>query len=347
MPRYDVSAVGIAQLAAPFRQPRAGSLLGFKVMAPHHLSGSGRRNGERQANGLPMWYQIKDGATGNSIEVHHSWTLPVWGPASYRLHTSHAGTLHGALGQSRVDLIYDDFERMASGLQSMMHMLAKANIDVLKVNGLADALSLCTTTEQMQEALFGLLQSHTHTIQGANIYQPMVIDAQEDLKRQSVSSAGDAPAIGTLIDMFVAATRVPRTRLLGEQAKGIGNGGDADLTHYYDRCGAMRERRLTPVLNWADTLIAADQGLRQVMWEYAPLWTPKPKEQAETDKVNAEVDTAYLAMDIPFLRAKIARRVADRYQFTEAELAEIDASEGPIDPTALDPSLEDVTPPGG
>jgi len=341
MARYDRGAVPVSALEMPFRQPRKGALLGFKVFAPHQINASGRRNGERQANGLPVWYQLKD-ATGQAFEVHHSWTLPVWGPTSYRT-TSTAGTLHGLLGQSRVDLIYDDFARMASGLQSMMHALAKANIDVLKVQGLADALAKCSTTEQMQEQLYGMLQSHTHTIQGANTYQPMVIDSAEALERHNASTANAAPAMSTLIDMFVAATRIPRTRLLGEQSKGIGNGGDADLTHYYDRCGTMRERRLTPLLNWADALIAADQSLSATMWEYAPLWTPTAKERAEVDKIDADIDAAYSALDIPFIRTKVALRLAEsgRYNFTEAEIAEIAASDGPIDPLPEDDTLPD------
>lgn len=335
LPRYPENILSADQLALPARKIRAGSLLGFMVLAPHQLSASSRRDLKYDpVNNLPMAYElpVADSRTGK-IEIHASWTKPVFGAMRVTRPSAHANGLNMRFGLSKVDLIFNDFSRLISGLQNLSHLLTKSNIDVLKVAGLADAMKGCSGPEEMARKIQGLLQTATFTLKGANNMQPMVIDSEESLERKGLASGNPQAYVELFLQVFVAATRVPRTRLLGEQAKGLGNGGDVDLTNYYDRCANVRERRATPIINWIDSLVATDQGLSPMAWDYAPLWQMTAKEKAEIEAKQAETDLRYLGQDIPFMLSKVVARLAGNatYDFTPEELAAIAETDGPVD----------------
>ena len=194
------------------------------------------------------------------------------------------------LGQSRVDIIYDDFSRMLAGVSALSHILVKGNIDILKIKGLAEALSRCDTTEEMQKTLEKLVLQASATVTGANTFQPVVIDSEEDLERKGGNHTGAADIVRELKALFAAATRIPVTKLFGEQAKGLANGGEADLTNYYDSCASYRERRATSLLNWMDKVAAPTT---RTAWDYAPLWQLTDFAQAEVVAKEAETDMRY------------------------------------------------------
>lgn len=337
IPRFAISVAGATQMVAPFRQPRAGTLLGFRVAAPHQLRRSTKRttNPTQGEHDLPTWFEMGAPEGGESLEIHHSWIYPFKGAMQVpsQFETGNRDNLHGKLGLSKVDLIYDDFARALAGLSGLSHLLVKASIDVFKIVGLAEAIRKCNTVEDVQKELMQLLQMTTFTLKGANIYQPMLIDSEEEMERKGLQATGADGIATKLLDVFVAATRIPRTRLLGEQSKGLGNGGEADLTNYYDRCGSIRERRVTPLLNWMDELAAADRGLTGINWDFAPLWQLSEKERADIEAKRAETDAKYMGMDIPFMPGRIVRRLAETstYSFSAEQVAAIEETDGVIE----------------
>lgn len=294
IPRYAETVVSVQALAKPRKPGLKNGLLGFGVYAQHQLSVATNTQTLLQPNGLPMYYSIQ-GAP--NIRIHHSWLFALKGMSKVSNCHSHSMSLSriNALGQSRVDHIYDDFSRMAAGYSALSHILVKGNIDILAIKGLAEALSNCSDEGSMQTVLQKLVMQASATVTGANSFQPIVIDSEEKLERKGGNHTGAADIVRELQTMFVAATRIPRTRLFGEQAKGLGNGGEADLTIYYDRCAAYRERRCTSLVNWVDAIMAP--GTR-TKWEYNPLWELSSKDQVEVDSKQAIIDTAYQAMGI-------------------------------------------------
>lgn len=316
LPRFAEAVVPAKALAKPYKVPRAG-FLGFSIYAPHELQVASGTDGEKQPNGLPVYYSLRGLP---NVKIHHSWVRPFRGPTSppAGVITTGGFGLHGMLGQSRVDIIYDDFARMASAYSSLQHILLKGNIDVLQLQGLAEALSRCNTTAEMHAALEKLVTQASLTIAGANTFQPMVIDAEEKLERKAGNHTGAADIAQALLSMFVAATRIPRTRLLGEQSKGLNNSGDADLILHYDRCSSFRERKVTSLLNWMDTIV---QPSARTIWTYNPLFELTAAELAELRSKQATTDKAYVEIGIPGITDAIALRLrtSQQYNFVSPE----------------------------
>lgn len=313
VPRYTTAVAPIAKLAEQKPVLKKG-LLGFEVYAQHQLRAFPNTEALRQPNGLPQFFML-EGLP--NVKIHYSWVYAVKGPIKLPGLTQLGINGQSMLGQSRVDIIFDDFSRMAAGVSALSHVLVKGNIDILKVKGLAEALARCEGAEEMQQKLIDVVHQTTSTVTGANSFQPMVIDSEESLERKGGNHTGAADIVRELMSLFVAATRIPRTRLLGEQAKGLGNGGEADLTSYYDRCASFRERRCTGLLNWLDTLISPGSRTK---WDFAPLWEMSAAEQADVNKKYADADKIYIDGAIGGIGDAIKTRLMDStlYPFPKA-----------------------------
>lgn len=304
-PRFAETRVSATDLAAPRALLRDG-FLGFSVFAPHEIKVAPNTELLRQPNGLPMYFTLLQAP---NVKIHHSWIHPVKGPRRLPgvMNNSAHRSLDHLLGQSRVDIIFDDFSRMSNAYAALSHVLVKGNIDILKIKDLAEALSRCDTTEEMQAQLARLVLQATSTVVGANSFQPMVIDSEESLERKGGNHTGAADIVRELQTMFVAATRMPRTRLFGEQAKGLGNGGEADLANYYDRCASFRDRKATSLLNWMDKIVAPS---KRTVWDYRPLWEMTAAASIEVDAKQAAIDKIYSDMDIPGITETVAARLS-------------------------------------
>lgn len=339
VPRYDTDAVPESALAAPFAAPRKNSLLGWRIYYPQQLRRP--QNGAldspvQPGSDLPEVYEIERRRKHqDNLRIHYTWTIPVHGPRRVASWNDGAGSLtcEELFGDSKADMFYDHLMRALSGMGDLSHLLSKSNVDALKLVGLAAAISKCTTTEEMFAALHAAKQRAMHAAQGSSVYQPILLDSQEEFIRSGLGQgANGAPDIAAaLVDMYVAITKVPRTRLLGQQAKGLNNGGEADFAHYYDRTDALRERRATRLLNAMDQLVIADRGLTTPIWEYGDLFAPSAKEQAEIEGKRAERDKKYIDAGLPFIVSKVTERLArDKvYAYTDAEVEEIQDTEGP------------------
>jgi phage-related protein (TIGR01555 family) len=322
IPRYTEAQVKVTDLAKERPVIKKG-LLGFEVFAQHQLRPAPNTENLRQPNGLPMFFIID---TLPTVKIHYSWLYAFRGPIRLPSISGSTSTQINLLGQSRVDIIYDDFSRMAAGYNALSHVLVKGNIDILKVKGLAEALARCDTSEEMQDAIHKIVFQTSSTVSGANTFQPMVLDSEESLERKGGNHTGAADIVRELLTLFVAATRIPRTRLLGEQAKGLGNGGEADMASYYDRCASYRERRCTGLLNWMDACIAPSARTK---WEYMPLWEMTAQDAAAVEEKKAKAAKDYIDAGVPGMVDAVASDLSERgvYKFA-AKQENLDA---PID----------------
>lgn len=341
VPAYDAASFPLSRYSTPFVAPRRGTLIGFRLFMPHQLGwpsdGSGMETRTQFANGLPEVFELRDhngaqrdvmGDTDH-IRIHNSWTIPVHGEFRTDSFTpTRMANCEVLFGESRADMVYEHLTRAIGALANGSHQLAKANIDVMKLQGIAQAISQCTTVEEMQDALKGAMLRAGSAAQGGSVYQPLVLDADESFDRASIGSGlgGAKDLIEMLLASYAAVTRVPRTRLLGEQSKGLGNGGEADLTNFYDWVAGIRERRVTRLLNQMDRFAALDGGFTPPdNWEYMPLYTPQGKELAEIEKIKAERDAIYAGLGLPFLEQKIVQNldVSGTYEFSSEEMADV------------------------
>ena len=352
IPRYKSNVVDLNMMSKEFKAPPENSLIGWRVFMPHQLRAHYTDNDvfqEMLGDELPEYYKITQKhkrKNNNDVEIHHSWTIPMFGPLKSEgvKFSSSDQSCEILFGDSRVDMVYDDMLKLLGSLQSCSHLLDKINIDTLKVEGLADAIQGCSNTNEINQEVAKVLQRLNASVQGASVYNPVVLDQTEDLQRNGLSGGSGACVQITqlLIDQFVSSTRIPKTKLRGEQSKGLNNGGESDLANYYDRVSALRERRVTPVLNRMDSLVSSDRGINISDWNYCSLYEPTEKEKAEIDKMNSERDRNYSQIGLPYVDSKIMEKLHNNgvYSFTPDEIDGIRISEGTFNEVGGAPDLE-------
>jgi hypothetical protein len=178
---------------------------------------------------------------------------------------------------------------------------------------------------------------------GADILHGLFLDAGnekrpgEEFIQQTMSIAGWSDLLDRFVNALVAATPIPRSRLLGETAGGLNSGSNSGETRsYYDWIGAKQDQLATPWLNWClEILFAAKQGptrgQRPPEWtiQWNPLWQPSEEEQARVRTANAQADQAYWT---------IGAVSADEIRKTRHELGSV----GHIEAETEDPDLGEL-----
>lgn len=333
LPIYSIDGVQAQQLRSPRSQQREGNLLGFKAypQSAFRLPSTRAVNMPAFAD-LPEQLELRKLNSGNDLLIHTSWLIPVHGPSKLESENKRHFNCDDLLGQSRIDLIFSAYNDLMRAVRNLSWLLERANIDVLSLAGLSEALATCKDNDEIKAAIAKVVDASASAIQGASIEQPMLIDADSKMERHGLQVTGAADITRLLIEMFVAVTRIPETRLMGKQPSGLSNNDTPGLTAYYDRVDSIRERKVTPLLNSIDALIAENDRALSLdsMWEYRPLTEMTEKERAEIAKSRAEQDKIYFDARVPFIISKIVGRLAEhhQYEFSDDELEAIRAADG-------------------
>ena len=233
---------------------------------------------------------------GGNRDIHISRVYLLYGKKRYDYTTMFGRTQGMRLGQSEVDLVSRHFFQMISSDQQIDGLLAKAIVDVRKQKGLMDDAEKATRSP-IFAAQFNAKQQHlADAASYASNQQGIVCDMDdEDVQRLSVANG-----LGGLVviserntDLFVAATTYPRTKVLGEQIKGLNNDGGADLRRYYDRVEEYRTHKVWDLLRWLDGFIERSEGIKFPEWEFGNLWQMTQLEKVDYENKIATRDKAY------------------------------------------------------
>jgi phage-related protein (TIGR01555 family) len=171
-------------------------------------------------------------------------------------------------------------------------LLFESNVDVYKIAGLNEAVE----AEQDDLAIkrIKLANELKSTINA------IALDKEDDLVKVFASFAGLAEIDDRFLQKVAGSSKIPATKLLGTQTKGLGNGQEGDLTNYYDMVNAIQENQYSPNLITIDSvmsmsLFGKDIG---VTFEYRPLFQLTEQEQADVDLKNAQRDEIYLRNNV-------------------------------------------------
>ena len=264
---------------------------------------------------LPHYYLLN----GGSQRIHWSHVVRINGrKLPYRMKMQTMGWGDSDLRRALEDIM--DFTASKAGLAELM---AEANVDIITREGLTEDITTGAESDIIKRyAMFNQMKS---------IVQMALLDGDEQYDRQTLNLSGVAPILDMFMTIVSGATGIPRTRLFGEQSKGLGNNGEGDLNNYYNNCRSMQTSRVSPALRRFDEVF-----VRSVLghmpedynYQWNPLYQLDSKEVAEAAKLEADTDFLYMQSGV-VTGSQVMKKLQqnERYQFTEEQIREAEEAE--------------------
>lgn len=125
----------------------------------------------------------------------------------------------------------------------------------------------------------------------------ILIDAEnESFERVNTPVSGMAELLDRFMTRLASAADMPLTLLMGQSPGGLNATGASDIRFFYDRVASMQRRKLAPVIRKITRIILRALKCEPSKWtiNFAPLWQPTEKEQAEARNVQMQTDKGYV-----------------------------------------------------
>jgi uncharacterized protein len=135
-----------------------------------------------------------------------------------------------AWGDTVLQPVVDALKDAGLVSQSIAALVAKANVDVVKIPGLTQTLSTDEGTRK-------LLERFSNSNTAKSVVNSLLIDKEEEWDQLQVTFAGMPQIMQMYLAVAAGAADIPATRLLGREPAGQNATGDSDLSH-----PALREK---------------------------------------------------------------------------------------------------------
>jgi len=243
--------------------------------------------------GRPLIYQYTplDGTTYSaSSRIHHTRIIRFEGrKASPRRRAELQGW-----DISHLQTAWDAIQRYGMAEQGMAHAVHEYSIGVLRVKGLAAAV-----TGGKREAF---MQRMADLNLGKSITRMLIVDQDgEQFERQTLSMTGLADAHDRFARSLCMAADMPASRLFGDAPGGLSTDNKGGRDNWNARVEAAQTHtyqpailRIVELMRAAGEVVLPDDATVTVEW--LPLSDTDPKEKAETEKLHAETDQIYWTM---------------------------------------------------
>lgn len=254
------------------------------------------------AFGKPMIYAIQHARMSRHIEVHRSRLVIFDGrDAPWQWRENNDGW-----GSSVLQFVRQAITSAEATAASAATLVHEATLDVVKIPDLQTYLADAESERRLLRR-FGL------AMQGKSMIRTLILGGDETYDRKQTTFAGLRDMMDAQYQTVAAALDIPITRFMGRSPGGLNATGDSDVRNYYDMIRARQQTDLADTLRPLDEALKAHVGATDpaTTYEWSPLWTSTPEEQAAIAKVHAEVDTAYYNMGL-FPDDAWARVVRDR-----------------------------------
>lgn len=241
--------------------------------------------------GMPELYQVGEPNFGQWAVVHESRTLRFGGVrVDARRRRSNAGWDNSVLQRP-----YESIRDFSTAFQAVGYMLSDASQGVFKLSGLVQAIaSGHKDAIQARMALVDMTRG---------VARSVLLDAEagEEFTKIATSFAGVSDLLDRYMLRLAAAANMPVTVLMGRSPSGMNATGESDFRAMYAEIEAEQNNKLKPMLMRLYSLIAASMGHKDTEgmdFQFAPLWSPTDKEQADLELVVAQKDVAYMTAGV-------------------------------------------------
>jgi phage-related protein (TIGR01555 family) len=202
-------------------------------------------------------------------------------------------------------------------------LMQEANVDIITREGLSDEMA--SDQDEAITARYALFSMMKSSINLA------LLDADEKYDRKTLDLSGVAPVLDLLMTWLSGAADIPGTRLFGEAAKGLSNGGEGDMNNYHNSLSSKRQVQVDPGLRQIDEVLvrsATGKWLEDFNYVWNPFQQPDAVEIAQANKAKAETDILYKDAAI-VTTSQIQRRLQaeELYQFDDDKIAALEEDE--------------------
>jgi phage-related protein (TIGR01555 family) len=241
--------------------------------------------------GLPKTYSLSPRfGTGNtSLTIHASRILRFEGlplPRQLFINNNYWGdsVLTGAI---------ESIKNYNNANLYMVNALCDFSVPVMKLKNLANLFAAGQeSVVQNRLASMNMCRSTLRMI---------ALDEEEDFQYVNRSMASIPESVEKAAERLVVASKMPRTRILGESSKGLGNGGEADERKWFDFVRNQQEQVLSQPLEKLLRAIMLSPGSPtggqvddELSWKFKSLWQQTNNEKAELYGKVATADAIYL-----------------------------------------------------
>lgn len=239
--------------------------------------------------GQPKNYELVQAGLENSkmagVKIHPSRLVLFVGPrVPYGVGAAVANM--DGWGDSVLLRVMDAIRTADSTIANVASLIFEAKVDVLNIPG------LMTRIEQDGKRYEDLLSKRLGIAAAQKgINGMLVLDAEETYEAKTASFGGLDVLQIQAVQLVCGAADIPATRFLMETPTGLSNNGQESLRNYYDAIKSHQTLEIGPAMATLDECIirsALGRRDKKVHYQWANLWQPTAKEQADIGKVVAE-----------------------------------------------------------
>lgn len=224
---------------------RQDSLKGLTMLSRYQIQTEGLvQDIESPYFGGPEFYVINN-ATG-TVRIHPSRVIRFSGRRF-----THQNITDDGWGDSIWLRMADAIQNSETGGAALTQLLVEAKIDIISMPDLV--ANMATDADEAR-----LMRRMTIATQLKSVANTLILDKDDEFTQKVINFGSIPDAVMTLLQIMCGVADIPMTRLIGTQAKGLGNGGDIDLVNYYANVNARQELDLEPALTPLDRMLIMD-----------------------------------------------------------------------------------------
>lgn len=204
---------------------------------------------------------------------------------------------------ARVDEVLQQYGQTWGGIANLMTDFSQA---VLSIKGLAQSIAGNKGVVSSRALQMNISRS---------IARILLIDSEEEFRRDTVSLAGVAEVLEQFALRLAAAAGLPLSLLMGQVQGGLGDASAGDIRYFYDRVASWQRRRMLPQLRRLIKLILLSKdgptgGVEPERWSVRarPLYQMSAKEKSEQYLTMAQGDHIYYGMGAASAEEVAAKR---------------------------------------
>jgi hypothetical protein len=204
---------------------------------------------------------------------------------------------------TRVDEVLQQYGQTWGGISNLMTDFSQA---VLSIKGLAQSIAGNKGVVSSRALQMNISRS---------IARILLIDSEEEFKRDTVSLAGVAEVLDKFALRLAAAADMPLSLLMGQVQGGLGDASAGDIRYFYDRVASWQRRRMLPQLRRLIKLIFLSKdgptsGKEPERWSVKPrpLYQLSATEKATQYLTMAQGDQIYYTMGAASAEEVAAKR---------------------------------------
>lgn len=251
--------------------------------------------------GHPEFYVINQ-SDGKQIRIHPSRVVRFSGRRF-----THQNSGDDGWGDSIWLRMSDSIQASETAAAALSALMVEAKIDIIKMPDLTQNMA----TEKAEQAL---MRRMTIATQLKSVANTLLLDKNDEFEQKTVAFSNLPETAMVLLQIMCGAARYPMTKLLGTQAKGLANGGDADLKNYYDEISSGQELDIDPAMmlfNQMLVVCATGRSDDSIWHEWRPLYQMSESEEAEVESKYASAAEKLVNTGL-FPPDALATAIADR-----------------------------------